>query len=61
MPTTLKEFESVFPKLVEDILAHCEEYNLPNNAKEWYKKVGFFPHGHRIPGQFLETPRLELL
>lgn len=39
MPTTLKDFESVFPKLVEDISAQCKQYNLPANALEWYEKV----------------------
>jgi farnesyl diphosphate synthase len=35
--TTLKEFESVFPKLVEDLLAHVKQYNLPEQQLEWYK------------------------
>lgn len=45
MPTTLKDFESVFPKLVEDITAQCNQYNLPRNALEWYEKVShpYFP------------------
>lgn len=37
--TTLKEFESVFPKLVEDLLAHAKHYNLPEAFVEWYKAV----------------------
>lgn len=39
MPTTLKDFESVFPKLVDDLSAQCKQYNLPANALEWYEKV----------------------
>jgi len=39
MPTTLKEFETVFPKLVEDLKAHCEHYKLPTQALEWFEKV----------------------
>jgi len=35
--TTLKEFESVFPKLVEDLLAHSKQYGLPEQALEWYR------------------------
>ncbi|KAH8805900.1 farnesyl diphosphate synthase [Xylogone sp. PMI_703] len=35
--TTLKEFESVFPQLVEDLLAHSKSYNLPEQFVEWYK------------------------
>lgn len=37
--TTLKEFESVFPKLVEDLLDHAKQYNLPADFVEWYKAV----------------------
>ncbi|KAK4105082.1 putative farnesyl pyrophosphate protein [Parathielavia hyrcaniae] len=36
--TTLKEFESVFPKLEEVLLEHARSYNLPAQALEWYKK-----------------------
>lgn len=38
--TTLKEFESVFPKLVEDLLDHAKGYNLPEEFVKWYKAVG---------------------
>jgi farnesyl diphosphate synthase len=37
--TTLKEFESVFPKLVEDILGYAKQYNLPEDFVTWFKKV----------------------
>ncbi|KAI1414382.1 terpenoid synthase [Hypoxylon sp. FL1857] len=37
--TTLKEFESVFPKLEEDLLAWVRQYNLPQEQQEWYKKM----------------------
>ena len=37
--TTLKEFESIFPKLVEDLLAHAKTYKLPEEFVEWYKNV----------------------
>jgi len=39
MPTTLKDFESVFPRLVEDLSQQCQQYGLPKNALEWYQKV----------------------
>lgn len=39
MPTTLKEFESVFPKLVEDLKNHCKESNLPTQALDWIEQV----------------------
>ncbi|KAH8591161.1 farnesyl pyrophosphate synthetase [Bisporella sp. PMI_857] len=35
--TTLKEFESVFPKLVEDILDHANTYKLPEEFVKWFK------------------------
>ena len=38
--TTLKEFESVFPKLEETLLAHAKKYNLPDEFVQWYKTVG---------------------
>ncbi|KAI1103281.1 terpenoid synthase [Jackrogersella minutella] len=37
--TTLKEFESVFPKLEEDLLDSVKKYNLPKEQQEWYKKM----------------------
>lgn len=37
--TTLKEFEAVFPKLVEDLLDHAKSYKLPEAFVEWYKTV----------------------
>ncbi|GAP93148.1 putative farnesyl pyrophosphate synthase [Rosellinia necatrix] len=35
--TTLKEFESVFPKLEEDLLNWAKGYNLPEQYLTWYK------------------------
>jgi hypothetical protein len=37
--TTLKKFESIFPKLVEDILDHAKQYKLPEEFVSWYKAV----------------------
>lgn len=37
--TTLKEFESVFPKLVEDLVEHSKKYGVPQQALDWYKNV----------------------
>ena len=39
MPTTLKEFEGVFPKLVADLKQHCEQYKLPTQAFKWFEEV----------------------
>ncbi|MCJ1407469.1 Farnesyl pyrophosphate synthetase [Ptychographa xylographoides] len=39
MPYTLKEFESVWPSLVDDLTAHAKQYNLPPSYIEWYEKV----------------------
>ncbi|MCJ1401463.1 Farnesyl pyrophosphate synthetase [Xylographa trunciseda] len=38
MPYTLKEFESVWPSLVEDLTQHAQQYKLPQAALEWYQK-----------------------
>ncbi|KAK4500980.1 hypothetical protein PRZ48_006786 [Zasmidium cellare] len=38
MPTTLKEFETVFPKLVEDLKEHCQKYKLPEQALKWFEE-----------------------
>jgi farnesyl diphosphate synthase len=42
--TTLKEFESVFPKLVDDLLEHAKKYNLPEQFVAWYKAVSLKPN-----------------
>lgn len=44
MRTTLKDFESVFPRLVEDLTEHCTQYKLPQQALEWFQKVGMLSH-----------------
>ncbi|KAL2163103.1 hypothetical protein VTH06DRAFT_6939 [Thermothelomyces fergusii] len=36
--TTLQEFEAVFPKLEKVLLEHAEQYKLPKEAVDWYKK-----------------------
>ncbi|KAI5461365.1 isoprenoid synthase domain-containing protein [Mariannaea sp. PMI_226] len=36
--TTLKEFESVYPKLEEALLDHARSYKLPQEQLDWYKK-----------------------
>lgn len=38
MPATLQEFESVFPKLVEDLKQECQKYKLPEQALTWFEK-----------------------
>ncbi len=38
-PISLKEFESVFPQLVEDLAQHSKQYGLPDEALQWYKDV----------------------
>ncbi|KAI5867245.1 terpenoid synthase [Durotheca rogersii] len=37
-PTTLAEFESVFPRLEGDLIAWVKEYNLPQEQLDWFKK-----------------------
>ncbi|KAI9781339.1 MAG: Farnesyl pyrophosphate synthetase [Peltula sp. TS41687] len=38
MSTTRKDFEGVFPQLVEDLTDHAKQYGVPSNALEWYRK-----------------------
>jgi farnesyl diphosphate synthase len=40
MPTTLMEFETVFPTLVKDMKEHCQSYKLPEQALTWFEQVG---------------------
>ena len=35
----LEKFESIFPTLVEDVLAHSKSYGLPQQALDWFKNV----------------------
>ena len=39
MGTTRKEFETVFPSLVDDLVHHCKQYNMPEDALNWYRDV----------------------
>ncbi|MCJ1382017.1 Farnesyl pyrophosphate synthetase [Xylographa soralifera] len=41
MPYTLKEFESVWPSLVDELSQHAQQYNLPEAALKWYQKSFF--------------------
>merc|ERR1711977_86149 len=38
MPTTLKDFEAVFPRLREDLKEHCTHYKLPEQALKWFEQ-----------------------
>jgi farnesyl diphosphate synthase len=42
----LEKFESIFPTLVEDVLAHSKSYNLPQQALDWFKNVRRPHHMH---------------
>ena len=39
MPTTLKEFETVFPRLVEDLKQYCQKEKLSEQALKWFEQV----------------------
>ena len=39
MPTTLKEFESVWPRIVADIEGHAKSYKLPKQPLDWFVQV----------------------
>ncbi|KAF2685247.1 terpenoid synthase [Lentithecium fluviatile CBS 122367] len=34
--TTLKEFESVWPRIMGDLGAHCRQYKLPKQSLDWF-------------------------
>ncbi|KAF7187010.1 Farnesyl pyrophosphate synthase [Pseudocercospora fuligena] len=38
MPVTRNEFETVFPKLVQDLKEHCNTYKLPDQALKWFEQ-----------------------
>ncbi|KAI6854780.1 hypothetical protein D0864_00361 [Hortaea werneckii] len=38
MPTSLKDFEAVFPRLREDLKEHCTHYKLPEQALKWFEQ-----------------------
>lgn len=37
--TTRTDFTNIFPSLVEDLLAECRKFNLPDNALQWFERV----------------------
>jgi len=37
--TSLKDFEAVFPKLMSDLKEDCKQYNLPDQALNWFEAV----------------------
>ncbi|KAJ4346704.1 Farnesyl pyrophosphate synthetase [Didymosphaeria variabile] len=36
MPTTLKEFESVWPRIRDDVAGHAKSYKLPQQPLDWF-------------------------
>jgi hypothetical protein len=40
--TTIKEFESVWPRIVADLVAHSKQYKLPQQSLDWFIKVNIF-------------------
>lgn len=39
-PANRQAFEALFRKLVDDVSDHVKQYNLPQNALEWFRTVG---------------------
>jgi hypothetical protein len=37
--TTLKEFESVWPRIVGDLEKHSKQYKLPKQSLDWFVQV----------------------
>lgn len=46
MPTTLKEFESVWPRIAGDLEQHARQYKLPQQPLDWFVNVG----AQAVPG-----------
>lgn len=38
MPTTLQEFESVWPRILDDLNEHCKGYKLPQQSLDWFRR-----------------------
>ena len=34
-----KDFEALFPKLVEEVVEHVDGYNIPSDARDWLRTV----------------------
>ena len=56
MPYTREQFESAFPPIVEDLVNHAKEYNMPANALQWFETV-LFPF-HTWPICLISSPLL---
>jgi len=39
MPTTLAEFEAVWPQLAKDLTEICNQSNLPEQPLKWFQDV----------------------
>lgn len=39
----LKQFETVFPQLIQDLSDHCKQYGLPETALKWFQDVSSSP------------------
>ncbi len=39
MPISRQEFESYFPRLVDDLVAHAQQYGAPEDCINWYRHV----------------------
>jgi hypothetical protein len=37
MSLSKADFETTFDSLVDDLIKHCEGYNLPEQALEWFR------------------------
>lgn len=54
-PASRKEFEAIFPGLVEDVIDHVKQYNMPKNAIEWFQTVCYLSRrllNLRVPRAF---------
>lgn len=38
----IRDFDTIFPKLMDDLIEHAKEYGVPPDTLNWYHKV--LPH-----------------
>lgn len=38
-----RDFDKIFPILMDDLVEHAKEYGVPKDTLDWYRNVGSFP------------------
>ena len=37
---SIRDFDKIFPTLMDDLVEHAKEYGVPNDTLDWYRNVG---------------------